>query len=58
MEELEKRRMTKNGKIMVAFTAPHIRALVDMANELQIPRADVITILDKGEDGLVLVYYR
>lgn len=57
MEELEKRKMTKEGKIMTALPAPHIRALVDMANEMKIPRTDVITILDRG-DEVILIYYR
>lgn len=57
MEELEKRKMVKDGKVMTALTAPHIRALVDIANEIQIPREDVITILDKG-DQVVLIYYK
>lgn len=57
MEELEKRKMTKNGKVMTAVSAPHVRALVDIANELEIPREDVITILNRGEE-VVLIYYR
>lgn len=57
MEELERRKMSKSGKTMTALPAPHIRALVDMANELKIPREDVITIINKG-DEVVLIYYR
>lgn len=57
MGELEKKKMVKDGKIMTALPAPHIRALVDMANEIEIPREDVITILDRG-DEVVLIYYR
>ena len=57
MEELEKRRMVKRGKIMTALPAPHIRALVDMSNELKIPREDVVSILDRGEE-VVLIYYK
>lgn len=57
MEELAKRRMVKDGKIMTALTAPHIRALVDMANEMKIPRADVVSILDRV-DEVVLIYYK
>lgn len=57
MEELEKRKMAKNNKIMMATCAPHIRALVDIANELKIPREDVITIIDKGEE-VILIYYK
>lgn len=57
MGELEKKKMVKDGKIMTALPAPHIRALVDMANEMEIPREDVITILDRG-DEVVLIYYK
>lgn len=57
MEELERRKMSKDGKTMTALPAPHIRALVDKANELEIPREDVVTIIDKG-DEVVLIYYR
>lgn len=56
MEELEKRQMVKNHKVMTALPVPHIRALVDRANELEIPREDVVTIINKGEE-LVLIYY-
>lgn len=56
MEELERRRMTKKGKIMTAVSAPHIRALVDIANELKIPREDVISILNNNGE-VVLIYY-
>lgn len=49
--------MVKNHKVMTALPAPHIRALVDKANELEIPREDVVTIIDKGEE-VVLIYYR
>lgn len=56
MEELERRKMSKNGKTMTALAAPYIRSLVDRANELEIPREDVITIIDKG-DEVVLIYY-
>lgn len=34
MEELERRKMSKNGKTMTALSASHLRALVDKANEL------------------------
>lgn len=58
MEELEKRKMVKNHKTMAALTAPHVRALVDLANEIQVQKADIVTILDRGEDGVVLIYYK
>lgn len=50
MEELEKRKM------MLAISAPHIRALVDRANELKIQREDIVSILDRG-DEVVLIFY-
>lgn len=34
MEELERRKMSKDGKTMTALSAPHLRALIDRANEL------------------------
>lgn len=57
MEELERKKITKN-KRMTALTAPHVRALVDLANEIQVQKADIVTILDRGEDGVVLIYYK
>lgn len=41
---------------MTALSAPHIRALVDYANELQIPREDIVTIINKT-DEVILIYY-
>lgn len=56
MEELKRRKVSRNDKMMTALTAPHIRSLIDRANELEIPREDVITIIDK-KDEIVLIYY-
>lgn len=49
--------MTKDNKVMTALPAPHIRALVDLANQLSIPREDVVTIIN-GQDQIILIYYR
>lgn len=57
MEELEKNKIEKDGKVMTAIPAPHIRALVDIVNELQIPKEDIVTIMNKGEE-VVLIYYK
>lgn len=56
MEELKRRKVSRNDKMMTALTAPHIRSLIDRANELEIPREDVITVIDK-KDEIVLIYY-
>lgn len=57
MEELEKRKMVKGHKVMTAIYAPHMRALVDLANELQIPRQDIVSINNNGGE-VVLIYYK
>lgn len=57
MEELERKKISKDGKTMTALSAPHIRALVDNANDLQIPREDIVTIISEP-DQVVLIYYR
>lgn len=57
MEEIEKREMTKNGKVFTALVVESIRDLVDVAHEEQIPREDMITIL-KDKDKFVLFYYK
>lgn len=57
MEEIEKRKMTKNGKIFTAIVVESIRDLVDVAQEEQIPREDMVTIL-KDKEGYVLFYYK
>lgn len=48
--------IVKNGKVMTAFTAPTIRAIVDIANELSIKREDIVT-LTKESGQYILVYY-
>lgn len=44
------------GKLMVASEASTIRDLVELANELHIPREDVVSILPSRE-GYVIIYY-
>lgn len=48
--------IVKNGKVMTAFTAPTIRTIIDIANELSIKREDIVT-LTKESDQYILVYY-
>lgn len=57
MEEIEKRKMTKNGKTFTAIVVESIRDLVDVAQEEQIPREDMVAIL-KDKEGYVLFYYK
>lgn len=46
----------KEGKLMTAITAPNIRQLVDIANEVSISREDIISIIPSNE-GYTLIYY-
>lgn len=48
--------MIKDGKIMNAFEAQTIRELVDLANNCNISRSDIISILPSKE-GYIMVYY-
>lgn len=48
--------IVKNGKVMTAFTAPTIRTIIDIANELSIKREDIVTLTKEG-DQYILVYY-
>ena len=56
MQEIERRKMSKNGKTMLALMAPHMRALVDLSNEIGIKREDIVTI-SKSEEGVTMIYY-
>lgn len=49
--------MAENKKTMSAITAPHIRMLVDKTNELNISKQDIVSIIDR-RDEVVLIYYR
>lgn len=57
MEEIEKRKMSKDGKIFTALVVESIRDLVDAVHEEQILREDMITIL-KDKDKYVLFCYK
>lgn len=56
MEEIEKRKMTKDGKIFTAIIVPTIMDAVDAAQEYQIPREDLVTILQDKEGYVVFCY--
>lgn len=57
MEEIEKKKISKNGKIMTSIYSSNIRSLVKKANDLKIQRNDIIALLKEGEE-VVLVYYK
>ena len=46
-----------NRKLLHAVRSRTIRELVDKANELQVPREDVITILQENGFYILLYYY-
>lgn len=56
MEEIEKRKMTKDGKIFTAIIVPTIMDAVDAVQEYQIPREDLVTILHDKEGYVVFCY--
>lgn len=56
MEEIEKRKMTKDGKIFTAILVKTIMDAVDVVQEYQIPREDLITILPDKEGYVVFCY--
>ena len=47
----------KEGKLLHAFSARTIRALVTEANKLKISREDVITVIKEGDYYVLLYYY-
>lgn len=49
---------TKEGKLLHATRGRTIRELVDKANELEIPREDVINILQENGYYVLLYYYQ
>lgn len=57
MEEIEKRKMNKNGKVFTAIVVESIIDAVDAIQENEIPREDLVTIL-KTEEGYVLFCYK
>lgn len=56
MEEIEKRKMTKDGKIFTAILVKTIMDAVDVVQEYQIPREDLVTILPDKEGYVVFCY--
>lgn len=46
----------KDGKLITATEAQTVRELVDIANDYNIPKEDIISILPSKE-GYVMVYY-
>jgi hypothetical protein len=46
----------KSGKIITAVTAPTIRAIVNIARELDIKRDDIVTLTKEGHE-FILIYY-
>lgn len=56
MEEIEKKKMVKDGKVFTAFVVQSIRDAVDVVHENQIPREDLVTILKDSEGYVVLCY--
>ena len=57
MEEIEKRKMSKDGKVFTAFVVESIRDAVDTVHEHQIPREDLVTIL-RDKEGYVVFCYK
>lgn len=45
------------GKLLHATQGRTIRELVNIANKLQIPKEDVITILQENEQYVLLYYF-
>lgn len=54
---MEEKKSTENGKIFTAIVVESIRDLVDVTQEEQISREDIVSIL-KDKDGYVLFYYK
>lgn len=57
MEEIEKRKMSKDGKVFTAFVVESIRDAVDIIHESQISREDLVTIL-RDKEGYVVFCYK
>lgn len=46
----------KKDKVLTAITAPNIRSIVKIANELSIKKDDIVT-LTKESNEYMLIYY-
>ncbi len=57
MEEIEKRKMSKDGKIFTVFVVESLRDIVNVIHEEQITREDLVTIL-KDKEGYVVFCYK
>lgn len=57
MEEIEKRKISKDGKVFTAFVVESIRDAVDAVHENQITREDLVAIL-KDKEGYVVFCYK
>nr|UVM91995.1 MAG: hypothetical protein [Bacteriophage sp.] len=59
MEEIErvKKTRTKTPRIMTALTATTVRGIVNSANEVDIKREDIVSLL-KENGQFVLVYFK
>lgn len=57
MEEIEKRKMSKDGKIFTVFVVESLRDVVNVVHEEQIPREDLVTIL-KDKEGYAVFCYK
>ena len=49
--------MTKDGKVMTCIVGQTVRNIVAQANELEIPREDIISIFTLGGQ-IYLVFYK
>ncbi len=47
----------KEGKVLHAMQTTTIRELVETANELEIPREDIVSILEKDGHYVLFYYY-
>ncbi len=58
MEEIESRKMTRDGKVFTVFIVQSIRDVVDVVHENQIPREDLVSILKDKDGYAVFCYYK
>lgn len=49
--------MTKDGKVMTCIVGQTVRNIVDQANELEIPREDIVSMFALGGQ-IYLVFYK
>ena len=56
MEEIENRKMPKDGKTFTAVLVKTIMDAVNVVQEYKIPREDLVTILQNKEGYVVFCY--